>query len=82
MGGSLKLRQPEPVRTLLKTTVMEMWAQPGPHNVATSLIDMTSIVPTLEHHLCKIQNPRKKGESDAPHVGLMPAPGEWSGPSI
>lgn len=55
-----------------------MGSQPGPYNVATTVTDMTSIVPMLGHHLRKAQNPRKKGESDEQRLSHVPALREWS----
>lgn len=72
----------EPVRTPLGTTAVEMGAQAGPRNVATTVTDMTSTVPMLGHHLCKIQDPRRKGESDELRLGHMPVPRERSDPSM
>lgn len=55
--ADLKARQPEAVRTLLRTMVVEMWAQSG----ATTVTDMTSIVPTVGHHECKNVEFQKEG---------------------
>lgn len=67
--GDLKARQPEAVRTLLRTMVVEMWAQSG----ATTVTDMTSIVPTVGHHECKNVE-FQKGESD--ELGHVTPPGK------